>query len=428
MLSERLRRAIWIFCRKTEGRLRTLLMIATHTMMWPPTIRRLATEVYAIRNAGFDPEFYTFNHMDGELLSPFWHYVLIGRYCGQVIKPHSAELRSRAFAIPNMSQQHGPAFSVMMPTLNRINVLGRAIESVLGQSEQDFELLIIDDGSIDGTSEWVRNRYNDDLSCGRMRLIVGSGTGVSPARNLGLKLARGRWVAYLDSDNFWLPHHLASHKAAMQAGARVVFSSAVGSGKLSLNYDRALHLQRTVVDMNGLTHERALVEIFGGFDTRLSRYEDYDLTLRLCRSLTPTILEEATFVYLIQHDSLSIRTPMEPSRSRLHANHALERVLVGLESRDILVSSEVSAGPFGKVLLGLQALSRSDSPELIFAAPGEPLSLSSDAVVYVIGEAEELMAPHVAAYVADRGPLSAPRIAPEELIEFVSTAIVRGPA
>lgn len=405
--------------RKVEGHLRTLALIAARTKLWPPTLERLAKEVAIIHGTAFDPEFYAFSHLDGKLISPFWHYVLIGRNKGLDIAPRALGVFLRTVPVSYVRQTDGPAFSVIMPTRNRRRVLKRAIESVLSQSEQDFELLIVDDGSIDGTSSWLRNHYAVDLFGGRIRLINGLGEGASAARNRALKVARGRWIAYLDSDNYWTFQHLALHKAALQAGAQVVFSRAVGSSRVPSVYDRTIHLQRTVADMNGLSHERALTELLGGFDSRLARYEDYDLMLRLCRSFRPTILAEETFVYLIQRDSLSVRAPAEPSRKRLYANHALERVLTGLEHRRITISKSLAPSHFGDLVSYLGILSCPCSPEMFFAAPSDPLPSSSDAVVYVIGEPNETPPSCVAAFVSDRGPLYAPRITPKELLQLV---------
>ena len=90
-----------------------------------------------------------------------------------------------------------PTVSVVIPTHNRRERVEQAIQSVLTQTFDDFELLVVDDGSIDGTGEYLLTHLDDP----RARVIQQPHLGVSSARNLGLALARGDWVALLDSDD-----------------------------------------------------------------------------------------------------------------------------------------------------------------------------------------------------------------------------------
>jgi glycosyltransferase involved in cell wall biosynthesis len=96
-----------------------------------------------------------------------------------------------------------PLFSVVIPTYNRAACVGRAIDSVLHQTFQDYELIVVDDGSTDDTGEVVR-RYGD-----RVMLVSQPNRGVSAARNAGISRAAGEWVAFLDSDDEWLPGYLS---------------------------------------------------------------------------------------------------------------------------------------------------------------------------------------------------------------------------
>jgi len=93
-----------------------------------------------------------------------------------------------------------PFFSVIVPTYNRAHILSRSIGSVLGQTFEDFELIIIDNGSTDNTQGWLQENYQDK------RIVYyfqeGSGTPASP-RNTGISLAKGDWVCFLDSDDKW---------------------------------------------------------------------------------------------------------------------------------------------------------------------------------------------------------------------------------
>jgi glycosyltransferase involved in cell wall biosynthesis len=99
-----------------------------------------------------------------------------------------------------------PRTSFIIPTYNRIRLLPRAVESILAQTEQDFEILIIDDASSDGTEAMVKERFPDP----RIRYVrLEENTGADNARNHGLDLARGDVVAFLDSDDEILPNALS---------------------------------------------------------------------------------------------------------------------------------------------------------------------------------------------------------------------------
>jgi GT2 family glycosyltransferase len=96
--------------------------------------------------------------------------------------------------------------SVIIPTFDRRSVLQEAVESVLAQRYRDIEVIVVDDGSTDGTDELMQRRFGDDP---RVRYRYQPNAGVSSARNAGLDLATGDYVAFLDSDDSWEPWHLA---------------------------------------------------------------------------------------------------------------------------------------------------------------------------------------------------------------------------
>jgi glycosyltransferase involved in cell wall biosynthesis len=93
-----------------------------------------------------------------------------------------------------------PFFSIVIPTYNRAHILSRSIDSVLSQTYQDFELIIVDNGSTDNTQQWMDSAYQDDRLIYRYQ--EGSGSPASP-RNTGMSLAKGQWICLLDSDDRW---------------------------------------------------------------------------------------------------------------------------------------------------------------------------------------------------------------------------------
>ena len=94
------------------------------------------------------------------------------------------------------------SISVIIPTFNRAELLKRALESVQCQTLLPYEVLVIDDGSTDHTKELVNSQFP------KVRFFHQEQKGVSAARNRGIQLAKGNWIAFLDSDDEWLPNKL----------------------------------------------------------------------------------------------------------------------------------------------------------------------------------------------------------------------------
>lgn len=121
-----------------------------------------------------------------------------------------------------------PRVTVFVPVFNRARLLPGAIESVLAQTFGDFELLVVDDGSTDGSADVVRS-YHDP----RIRLVVcASNQGIPRTRNLGIELARGEYLANVDSDDYSFPQRLARQVAYLDAHPGV---AAVGSWALTMD-------------------------------------------------------------------------------------------------------------------------------------------------------------------------------------------------
>jgi glycosyltransferase involved in cell wall biosynthesis len=113
-----------------------------------------------------------------------------------------------------------PKFSVVVPAYNAERTLAETIDSVFAQSAQDFELLIVDDGSTDGTLELARSFEVDP----RVRVIHQQNTGLAGARNAGIRAAGGRFVAFLDSDDLWMPEFLRATGDALEADLGAAFA------------------------------------------------------------------------------------------------------------------------------------------------------------------------------------------------------------
>jgi glycosyltransferase involved in cell wall biosynthesis len=133
-----------------------------------------------------------------------------------------------------------PFFSVVIPVYNRADALGGAISSVLAQSEHDFEIVVVDDGSTDDPARVV-----DSFRDPRIRFHRQGNRGGGAARNAGIDLARGRFIAFLDSDDAYLPDHLATMRRLLADTRRTVAYARMvvdrGGGRTFLKPARAIH-------------------------------------------------------------------------------------------------------------------------------------------------------------------------------------------
>ena len=107
-------------------------------------------------------------------------------------------------------------FSVVVPVHNRAGLIGRCIDSIMSQSYQPNEIIVVDDGSTDGTASAVPPAAS-------LRVLQQQNGGAAAARTTGVRAARSRWVAFLDSDDLWLPDHLMRLSSAIEqtSGAAV---------------------------------------------------------------------------------------------------------------------------------------------------------------------------------------------------------------
>lgn len=224
-----------------------------------------------------------------------------------------------------------PRVSVIIPTYNRAALVQEAAASVLAQSCRDFELLVVDDGSTDGTQAAL------DTFAGKIRVLsLPSRRGVSAARNAGINAAQGEWLAFLDSDDLWLPEKLARQLAFMEANPQYLLSQTeetwVRRG-VTVNPPRThkkeggriflRSLERCLVSPSAVVVHRRLFEAHGGFDEELPAAEDYDLWLRLAWRYEVGLLPEPLITKRGGHaDQLSRQWGLDRWRIR-----ALEKLL-----------------------------------------------------------------------------------------------------
>ncbi|WP_343116284.1 glycosyltransferase family A protein [Ostreiculturibacter nitratireducens] len=186
-----------------------------------------------------------------------------------------------------------PRFAVIIPARNAEAYLGETLDSLDAQTDRDFEVVVVDDGSTDATAAIAREHGDRDP---RFGTIAGPGRGVSAARNLGLSHSTAPVVLFLDADDLLLPDSLARFRAALDASDApaalgVVARIAEDGSPLPGNDNVALagtddHLTKLlqknfVVNGGALAIRRETIEASGGYDTDLAYGEDWEFWCRL---------------------------------------------------------------------------------------------------------------------------------------------------
>lgn len=216
--------------------------------------------------------------------------------------------------------------SVVIPTFNRIHVLPRAVESVLKQTYPVHEIIVIDDGSEDTTEAWLKQQTRP------IRTIKQQNHGVSHARNRGIEIATGNWIALLDSDDYWHNDKLEKQLRALhlQSDLRFCHCDEIwirngtrvnpknkhrkGAGDL---FEQSLAL--CAISPSAALIHRELFETYGLFDEALPACEDYDLWLRITASEQIAFVDEMLLTKTGGHDDQLSRRFAVMDRYRLSA-------------------------------------------------------------------------------------------------------------
>ena len=194
--------------------------------------------------------------------------------------------------------------SIILPVYNRPELVKRAVDSVLSQSYRNFELILIDDGSDDGTSN-VLVEYNETTGADIKLIIFKENRGVSAARNAGLHIASGEWIALLDSDDEWDESKLKKQVQFHQQNSNLVISQCnerwIRNGK-HVN-KRKIHRKKSgkifkeslklcLISPSAVIFQRKLINDIGLFDESFPVCEDYDYWLRVLRKYPVGLLDE----------------------------------------------------------------------------------------------------------------------------------------
>ncbi len=216
--------------------------------------------------------------------------------------------------------------SVVIPTYNRVHLLERSLDSVLGQTQAADEIIVVDDGSTDNTVSTLKSMYPE------VKLIQQDNLGVSAARNTGISSARHEWIALLDSDDVWHENKLERQITALKNAPEYLIChsdeiwirNGVQVNQMNKHKKAGGHifqhcLPLCAISPSAVMIHRSLFEEIGLFDETLAACEDYDLWLRICSRYPVLYIDEALITKHGGHDDQLSRQHWGMDRFRIQA-------------------------------------------------------------------------------------------------------------
>ncbi len=210
-----------------------------------------------------------------------------------------------------------PLVSVIIPTYNRRKVLARALNSIFAQTYDNYEIIIIDDCSDDGTREWLTSLDDPRLHY----IFLDKNTGPAHARNVGLERARGEFIAFLDSDDIWCPRKLEKQLKVFHEhpDIHVVYTRCIRIGKdgsyfawpvrvYSGNILDELLVENIVVPTSSVMVRRECFNVVGGFDENFPSCMDWDLWVRIAEHFKFFGMKDILVCYFETHDQITFQS------------------------------------------------------------------------------------------------------------------------
>ena len=208
-----------------------------------------------------------------------------------------------------------PKVTVVIPTFNRAQLVTHAIDSVLAQTFQDFELIVVDDRSTDNTAEILRSKYGE-----RITLVSSEVKFLPIARNTGIKLAKGEYIALLDDDDYWYPTKLEKQVALLESSSPAIgliycSNDVIVDGKVSNekyiasqrgNVFKTLLLENVITgSASAALVRKECFDKVGYFDPILQGAEDRDMWIRIARDYEVDFVPEV--LVSIRHIGSSVK-------------------------------------------------------------------------------------------------------------------------
>lgn len=193
--------------------------------------------------------------------------------------------------------------SVVIPSYNRKDLLKRSIDSAINQTKKPFEIIVVDDGSTDGTETMIKSDYDF------VKFIKQKNKGVSAARNIGIKISIGEWICFLDSDDEWKKDKLEKQINAMKSnpGYKFFHSNEIWiKNGIRINqkkkhkkyggdiFDKCLDMCR--ISPSSVMIDKTVFDEVGNFNEDLVVCEDYELWLRICDKYRVFFIDEPLII------------------------------------------------------------------------------------------------------------------------------------
>ena len=280
----------------------------------------------------------------------------------------SADFTSRlGISASIVTQKNQPDISVIIPTYDRAHTLPQAIASVLNQTLKPREVIVVDDGSTDNTKE-VLSHYPGII------IIDQKNNGVSSARNAGIEQANGEWLAFLDSDDEWLPVKLEKQWAAICNDDKLICHTEeiwIRNGQRvnpmkkhqkfgGMIYEKCLPL--CVISPSSVMIHQSVFNDIGVFDESLEVCEDYDLWLRICSKYSTLFFDEPLIVKYGGHKDQLSRKYWGMDRFRVKA---LEKMIAsgGLNDEDEKATVNMILHKCEIIINGMKKRGKNDETE-----------------------------------------------------------------
>lgn len=257
-------------------------------------------------------------------------------------------------------------FSVVIPLYNKELSIGNTIQSVLNQTYQDYEIIIVNDGSTDNSLHVVE-QINDS----RIRIITKPNGGVSSARNRGIKEAKYDWIAFLDADDFWKSDHLITlHDNIIKHPEYKIFCNSYSRSFKEQNIFDQKHKIKIINDyfkeaLNNLfcwtgvvCIKRPLLDEVGFFNEKLSRGEDLEIWMNIGRNYPIVWTNKITAIYNQESEN-------KLTRSNIPLNKCIENYL-DFKNKSSSETEYLQMLANGKIISLIKQLKFIDALKLIF--------------------------------------------------------------
>lgn len=254
-----------------------------------------------------------------------------------------------------------PLVSVVVPTYNRAHLIKKSIDSILKQTYQDFEIIVVDDGSTDNTNEVIKSITDE-----RIKYIKHEkNKGQSAARNTGIKAATAEWIALLDSDDIWLQTKLEKQLKATEdltdeygvihCGVQYIdFATGKNLNRWIVREDINYEIFNNTIGAHSHTStmliRKKVFDDVGYFDESIPSHEESELSLRIAQKYKYKLVDEFLVVSSINHKQVTSNNDLFIKAKEIilkkHKNILSRKIIVGFSI--IIASDSIVKGNFEK--------------------------------------------------------------------------------